>query len=135
MLNTREIQVAVIPCRGHGLLPRVAAGEQRQKRFAGVFEASVIQGKRNQCVLHRACFSYRCGENSREINCRYRASREAKLVETALVICPLGIAEIGQAVGESFGCNRRPYRIRQILAGFHHDDQIAVAGDVETKLI
>jgi len=45
-------------------------------------------------------------------------------VETAGIIRPPGIAEIGRAAGEGVGTHRRPGGIGQVPAGFHHHDQI-----------
>src|SRR5665213_2454439 len=56
------------------------------------------------------------------------------------MIRPLRIIEIGCAVCadesvESIGGHRRPSRVVKIRAGFHHDNQDAAAGDVETKFV
>ncbi len=62
----------------------------------------------------------------------------AEAVETTGIICPLRIAEIGRAVGadesvERVGLQWLPHRIEKTRAGFHHDDQVAAAGDGEPK--
>src|ERR1039458_3517564 len=71
---------------------------------------------------------------ARKLRCaRSRASRRAQAVETGGIIRPLGIAEIGRAAGEGVGSHWRPNGVSQVRAGFHHDDQVASAGDVEPK--
>jgi hypothetical protein len=59
----------------------------------------------------------------------------AEAVETGGIIRPLRISEIGRAGRERVGVHRLPIGVGQIRACFHHDDQIAAAGDVESKLI
>ncbi len=56
------------------------------------------------------------------------------------IIRPLWIAEIRRAIGadesvERVGPNRSPDGIGQVRAGFHHNDQVAAAGDVKPKPI
>ena len=69
-----------------------------------------------------------------------RQSRRAEAVETTGIIRPLRIAEIRRAIGvdesvERVGGHRQPDGVCKIRAGFHHNDQIAAARDVESKLI
>src|ERR1035437_2793478 len=60
-------------------------------------------------------------------------SGRAEAVETTGIIRPLRIAEIGSATGERVGLHRLPSGIGKVGAGFHHDNYVAVAGDVEPK--
>src|ERR1035437_8061697 len=62
-----------------------------------------------------------------------RASRRAETVEAGGIIRPLGIAEIGPAVGEGVGSYWRPGRAEQIRAGFHHDRDVCCPGDDEAE--
>ena len=45
------------------------------------------------------------------------------------------LAEIDQTVGQGEALQRSPNRAGQIGASFHHDGDVAGAGDVESKLI
>jgi hypothetical protein len=42
---------------------------------------------------------------------------------------------MGRAIGERVGTHRTPTGIRQVRAGFHDDDQVAGADDVESECI
>jgi len=60
---------------------------------------------------------------------------DCQAIETTGIISPSGIAEMGRAIGERVGTHRTPTGIRQVRAGFHDDDQVAGADDVESECI
>ena len=62
-------------------------------------------------------------------------SRRAKAVEPTGIICPLWIAKITRSISDRDSLKGLPDGIGQIGAGFHHDYQIAAAGDIEPELI
>ena len=61
--------------------------------------------------------------------------RRAEAVEAAGIICPIWIAEIGRAAGEGVGLHRLPCGMENICAGFHNNNQVAIANNIETKAI
>src|SRR5665213_337855 len=61
------------------------------------------------------------------------ASRRAEAVEAGGMICPLRIAEIGRAAGESISSHWNPSRMEQVRAGFHHDGGVSRPRDDETE--
>ena len=71
----------------------------------------------------------------RRDNIRSPASRRLETIEPARIIRRLRIAESGCAVdGESIGGDGQPHRIGEVGGGFHHDDRVSGAGEVEPEL-
>ena len=61
--------------------------------------------------------------------------RRAEAVEAGGIIAQLRIAERGRAAAvQGGGGDRQPDGLGQVRAGFHHDDRVAGAGDVEAKM-
>src|SRR5260370_20756055 len=61
--------------------------------------------------------------------------RRAEAVEPGGITARLRIAERGRAAAvQGVGGHRQPDGLSQVRAGFHHDDRVTGAGDVEAKM-
>ena len=69
------------------------------------------------------------------MNLSTHASGRFESVVTKRITAGLGITESGRAVaGEGIGGDGQPHGIGQVGAGFHHDDRVGGAGEVEPEL-
>jgi hypothetical protein len=59
--------------------------------------------------------------------------RRTETIQTNAIIAPRRVAEIGFSVNKNLRLHRLP--IDQVRAGFHDDDQITAASDVESESI
>ena len=66
---------------------------------------------------------------------RGESSRRTKAVESAMVIRPLGITEVGSATVERVGGHRLPHGIGKVRAGINHHCLAAGPCEIEAKLI
>src|SRR5207249_851757 len=66
---------------------------------------------------------------------RRQGSERADAVETAAIVLPLRIAEIGPSFCERIGAHRRPDWTGQVRASFHHGRGVARPRDDEAELI